>query len=343
MSDPRTESYRQSAADDLSRILDSYPLPEMTGKRIFLTGATGFIGYWLLMAIARLNALGAGITVVALSRNPRRFLERHPEFGRTGWLDFVPGDVRDYPFPSGQFDLFIHGASDTSPEAAGRALELFETMVLGTRHVLRHVRASGARRILILSSGAVYGEQPAEMSHIPETAGYGCDSADPADAYGEGKRAMEMLAVCHGREYGIEPVIARCFAFIGYGLPSHLAVGQLIKGAMMDGRILIEGDGKVVRSYLYAADLAVWLLALACRGRAGTAYNVGSDEDFRLDLLAERICDTLGLDRRVKVLGQNQSMQRVRYIPDVSRIRQELRVEVWTEIETGIKRMAACL
>jgi nucleoside-diphosphate-sugar epimerase len=163
------------------------------------------------------------------------------------------------------------------------------------------------------------------------------------DAYAEGKRAMEMLAVCYGREYGIEPVIARCFAFVGYGLPPHLAVGQLISSALADGRIVITGDGKTVRSYLYAADLAVWLLALACKGKSGVPYNVGSDEAFRLDELAQLIGETLGVDNSVTILGHTKSARRTCYIPDVSRIQNDLDVKIWTDMRTGIKRMAGCV
>lgn len=336
MTDPRAELPRQSASDDLARILDLYPLPELYGNRIFLTGATGFIGYWLLMAIAILNGRGAGIAVTALSRNPRRFLERNPGFLDAEWLEFVQGDVRDYPFPSDRFDLFIHGASDTSPEAAARALELFETMVIGTRHVLHHARASGAGRILILSSGAVYGEQPAELSHIPEGAGFGCDPSDPADVYGEGKRAMEMEAVCFGREYGIEPVIARCFAFVGQGLPFHLAIGQLVRTAMQDGKIQILGDGSPVRSYLYAADLAIWLFALLVRGEAGRAYNVGSDHAVSLSELAELVASQFAPPVPIQILAKNVSQRRRRYVPNIGRARSELGLDVWTSLPAAI-------
>jgi nucleoside-diphosphate-sugar epimerase len=339
----QSNACRKNIIADLMRVLSLYPLPELSGKRIFMTGGTGFIGYWLLMAIAQLNTKDAQISVVALSRNPDIFLNRYPEFRQAAWLQFIQGDVRDYPFPDGKFDLFMHGASDTSPEAANRALELFDTIVLGSRHVLDHALACGTRRVLIISSGAIYGEQAPEITHIAESATHACHSSDPADAYGEGKRAMEMLAVCYGREYGLEPVIARCFAFIGYGLPPHLAVGQLIGNAMSEGRIEITGDGKTVRSYLYAADLAIWLLALACKGEPGTPYNVGSDEAFRLDELAQLISNTLGLTKQVEILGRERSNKRIRYVPDVSCIRQGLGVELWTDIKTGIKRMADCV
>lgn len=326
--------------EDIHRVLRRYPLPEMAGKRVFLTGGTGFFGYWLLMTIDRLNAKGADISVVALSRNPEQFLDRHPEFRAATWLQFVRGDIKNYDFPQGTFDLFIHGATDTSPDAAHHALELFDSIVQGTRHVLDHAVICKTRRVLIISSGAIYGEQPAEVTHITESSPYACSSTNAADAYGEGKRAMEMLAACHAQKYGIEPVFARCFAFIGYGLPAHLAVGQLIKSALKQGRIVINGDGKTIRSYLYAADLAVWLLALACKGKPGKPYNVGSDEAFRLDELAQLISITLGLDVPVEILGHSTSSSRIRYVPAVSSIQQELGVSIWTDMTTSIRRMA---
>lgn len=343
MTEPQSAACRQTIIADIERVLGLYPLPELTGKRIFLTGGTGFIGYWLLMTLSRLNAMGANISVVALSRNPDCFLERYPEFKQAAWLQFIRGDVRDYQFPDGGFDLFIHGASDTSPQAAKQARELFETIILGTKRVLEHAVSCGTRRILFISSGAIYGEQPPAITHIPEDALYACSTTDPADAYGEGKRAMEMLAICYAREYGLEPVFARCFAFIGYGLPPHLAVGQLIHSALKQGRIVIKGNGKTIRSFLYAADLVVWLLALACKGKAGEPYNVGSDEAFRLDELTQLISDTLGLGTPVEILNQPTSTSRIRYVPAVSRIRQELGVKIWTDMTTGVKRMAECL
>lgn len=343
MTEPQSAACRATVIEDVERVLRLYPLPELTGKRIFLTGGTGFIGYWLLMTLAQLNTRGECISVVALSRNPERFLTHYPEFRRATWLQFIRGDVRDYPIPEGKFDLFIHGAADTSPDAAHHARTLFDAIMQGTQHVLDHAVACGTRRVLLISSGAIYGEQSPEVSHISENASHACSSTDPADAYAEGKRAMEMLAVCYGREYGIEPVIARCFAFIGHGLPPHLAIGQLISNALADDRIVITGDGRTVRSYLYAADLAIWLLALACKGRSGVPYNVGSDEAFRLDELAQLIGNTLSRNNPVTILGRTQSVRRIRYIPDVSRIRQDIGVEIWTDTKTGIKRMADCM
>ena len=166
MSNPIADTCRNIIVADVERVLGHYPLPQLAGKRVFLTGGTGFFGYWLLMTIARLNAAGAQLRLSPCRATVRVFWKAILSFSAT-WLQFIHGDVncrRRWK----NFDLFIHGASDTSPEAAQRALELFDSIVQGTRHVLDHAVACKTRRVLIISSGAAYGDQPADITHIPE-------------------------------------------------------------------------------------------------------------------------------------------------------------------------------
>jgi dTDP-glucose 4,6-dehydratase len=321
---------------DLESLFAAYPLPELAGQRLFITGATGFIGYWLQLAIHSLNRRGAGIQVVALSRNPESFLVAHPECQAMNWLSWTQGDVRHYDFPEGHFDAFIHGAADTSPAAAANPIELFDTIVSGARHVLDHALAAKTRRILLLSSGAIYGEQPHQVERLCETDAFACAPFQADNAYGEGKRAMEMLGASYAHTHGIEPVVARCFAFIGHGLPEHLAISQFIRDAQENEFIAVNGDGRQLRSFLYAADLAVWLLALLCRGKAGVAYNVGASHAITLAEAAESVRSVLAPAKRVEVLGNASASARQRYVPDTRRITGELKVDIWTDMETAI-------
>lgn len=323
---------------DLASLLAAYPLPELKNKRLFITGATGFMGYWLLLAIHCLNRNGAGIQVHALSRDPAAFLARRPECHEMEWLTWVRGDIRDYPFPPASFDAILHGAADTSPEAASRAEELKETIVVGTARVLDHAAACGAKRILLLSSGTVYGEQPETLARLEESDFFSAAPSSKLDGYLEGKRTMESLAL--SQAHILEPVIARCFAFVGYGLPQHLAVGQFIRDAKETAEIAVNGDGRPVRSFLYAADLAVWLLALLAKGRTGQAYNVGSPNGMPLAEVAATVRDILAPGKPVVIKGTRSHQARQRYVPDVRKAEQELGLRVWTQFPEAIRLTA---
>lgn len=328
-------------------LLESCPLPELTGKRLFITGGTGFVGRWLLCTLAALNARGAGIRATLLSRRPQDFLARCPAWQGTPWLQVIGGDVTNYAFPDAGFDAFIHGAADTSP-AACRSPALVDDLVVGTRRVMAHAAAVGARRLLCIGSGAIYGEQPANRRALAE------DDAMPAlatdDYYGQGKRAMEAIV----REDAGRPsnagngplpatVVARCFSFVGFGLPPHLAISRFIDDALNDRDILIAGDGQPVRSYLHAADMALWLLAMLARGEAGRTYNVGSPEALRLSNVATVVRDTLAPKREIIILGQETGAPRQRYVPDTRRIETELGVACWTPLAEALRQTAEAM
>lgn len=324
-------------------MLERMPLPELHGSRLFATGCTGFFGYWLLAALECLNRQGQAIEVVALSRNPQAFLQRHPEFRGLPWLSFVTGDVTTFSMPNGRFDAVIHGATDSSAQAGANPSELLAGMVDGTRRVLDSLADAGCQRFLLLSSGAVYGEQPASMPALKEDAHLAGDPLSPGNAYGEGKRIMEMLCACRAGTALPAPVVARCFAFLGPYLPGHLAPAQFLRDALAGGPIVLRGDGSPLRSYLYSADLAVWLLALLARGEAGRAYNVGGADAISLAELTRTIRDTVAPDAAIEILGTDGGAPRNRYLPDIRRAQDELGLATWTSLPQGIARMAAAM
>jgi dTDP-glucose 4,6-dehydratase len=333
----------ETACNDLSTLLDRQPLPELAGIRLLATGCTGFFGYWLLAAIECLNRQGRPLEVVALSRDPQVFLARHPEFRGLPWLSFIQGDVTDFTMPGGRFEAVIHGATDSSPQAAANPSALLEGMIDGTRRVLDGLAAAGCGKFLLLSSGAVYGDQPASTPALAEDAGLAGNPLSPANAYGEGKRIMEMLCACRTGKDLPAPVVARCFAFLGPHLPGHLAPAQFLRDALTGGPIVLRSDGSAMRSYLYAADLAVWLLVLLARGCAGRAYNVGGAEAISVADLARTIRDTVAPGTRIDILGTDNGAPRHRYLPDTRRARADLGLEAWTPLPQAIERMADAL
>src|SRR5581483_7468208 len=205
---------------------------------------------------------------MVLTRSADAFVRKAPHLGRRKDLSFVAGDVRDFKFPEGQFHAMIHAATEASAKLnEENPLVMLDTIVRGTERMLDFAAKSGVKQFLLTSSGAVYGPQPPEMERVPEEYRGAPSLEAPNAAYGEGKRVAELLCHLHGRRHGFEVKIARCFAFVGPAMPldSHFAIGNFIRDALAGRPILIQGDGTPFRSYLYAADLAIWLWKILFR------------------------------------------------------------------------------
>jgi dTDP-glucose 4,6-dehydratase len=313
---------------------------EFRGASIFITGGTGFFGHWLLETFAAANSrFELNARAVVLSRDPRNFLSTNPAIG------FHCGDVRSFEFPSGSFSHIIHAATPASAALNQQnPLEMQDIIIGGTRRVLDFAKVCEARKLLLCSSGAVYGRQPPELSHVSENCTGAPDSLDPRSAYGEGKRVAELMCATVGQQTGIEMKVARCFAFLGPHLPldTHFAAGNFLRDALACRPIAIQGDGTPYRSYLYAADLMIWLWTILARGAAGRAYNVGSESAIDIEGLARRIVDIVAPGtpvetRRAAVAGQMAE----RYVPSTERARAELQLAEYTDLAEAIARTAA--
>jgi dTDP-glucose 4,6-dehydratase len=253
-------------------------------------------------------------------------------------LIFVAGDVRDFLFPSGTFPFVIHAGTTSSAPVEPR--EMFDTIVDGTRRVLEFAATHGTHKLLFVSSGAVYGRQPSGVKHVPEDYAGAPNPTDPGSAYGEGKRAAELLcSMAAGKDLEIK--IARCFAFVGPHLPidAHFAIGNFIRDGMRGGPVAVRGDGTPYRSYLYAADLAVWLWTILLRGQSRHPYNVGSEEALTIRQVADTVATAFAPARNVVVEKPPvPGVDGQRYIPSTQRAQAELGLQTRINLKEGIER-----
>ncbi|WP_420146422.1 NAD-dependent epimerase/dehydratase family protein [Sphingobium sp.] len=312
--------------------------PRLEGARIFFTGGTGFIGRWMLEALARAPV---HVDVSLLSRNPEGFAARAPHLADRFRL--IRGDIQSCPAPDGAFTHIVHGATDASAAlTANDPRRMFDTILDGTRAMLDLARDRQAR-MLFMSSGAVYGVQPWDVTHVTEDWIGGPSIRDPRSAYAEGKRAAETLCAIYAQQFGVETVTARIFALLGplLSLDTHFAAGNFIHDAIAGRVIEVQGSGQAVRSYLYAADLAVWMWSLLIAGEKGAAYNVGSEEAVSIADLARRTATVLGAPD-VHILGRPDSgWNPGRYVPSTALIRETLGVSATVDIDEAIRRTAA--
>ena len=319
---------------------------ELRGRRLFMTGGTGFFGAWLIETFLWANQkLDLGAEVLVLSRDPAAFLRKMPHLAGHRSLGFQAGSMGNFEFPAGEFSHVIHAATEHyDSQAAVDLLTAFDRDVQGTRRVLDFARGRGAKRILFTSSGAVYGRQPAELMHIPEDYPGSFSPTDTGSGYAQAKRFSEFLCTLYSQAYGFDAMIARCFAFVGPYLPldRNFAVGNFLRDALRGGPVVIEGDGTPHRSYLYAADLAVWLWAILFRGRSCRPYNVGSDQDVTIAGLARTVLNAVAPSAELRILrAADPSLPMLRYVPETKRGYDELGLRVNIALQDGIGRTAA--
>ena len=141
----------------------------LRGARLFITGGTGFFGHWLLESLLHANrVLSLGLQTTVLTRSAAGFEERSPHITSDPAITLLEGDIRSFPFPAEPHTHILHAATDSGGQQADRpAFELAESILDGTRHVLRFARETGAARLLYTSTGAVYG-RATTLLHTPE-------------------------------------------------------------------------------------------------------------------------------------------------------------------------------
>lgn len=314
---------------------------DLRGARLFLTGGTGFFGCWLLESLAWANdRLGLDMKATVLTRNPDAFHSKVPHLAAHPSIQLVKGDVQTFAFPREEHAFVIHAATETrEPSHADDCLIRYDSNTQGTRRVLEFARAQGVQRLLFTSSGAVYGSQPSDMLHLPETHPCAPDTMDPQTEYGQAKRACEFLCAAYGNRYGIPAVIARCFAFVGPYLPldANFAIGNFIRDARRGGPLRIMGDGTPLRSYLYAADLVIWLVTLLLKGQTLTPYNVGSMDAVSIRELAEKVRDLLCPGASVDIaMPPSPGTPPARYIPCTRRAQDEFGLRTLIDLQNSI-------
>lgn len=324
--------------------LDPVVVESLRGARLLITGGSGFLGSWLVdLALSTARNQCTDLKLTVLTRSRRRLAERRPDWSAAPEIEIVEGEIQTARFPRTDYTHIVHAAADTSVAAARRPLELADSIVAGSRHLLELAEQWKARRYLFLSSGAVAGAASEHAGSIAETACSAPPVDDPMAAYGNAKRYAEHLHMLFEGRSALEIVIARGFAFAGPRMPldAHFAIGNFINDAVCGRAPGLKSSGAARRSYLYAADAAVWMLTMLATGRSGRIYNLGSDDAITVRALAERISTVLNVAApSVPSDCSPDAGPRQGYVPDIGRARNELGLAPWTSLDDAIRRTA---
>lgn len=253
----------------------------MKNSSILVTGASGLIGSYLVDMLLTYNRLeNANIKIYALGRSEERLRERFDGAG-ADTLVYIAQDVCEKIELDAEVDYIIHAAGNAHPAAfSADPVGTILSNVQGTENLLRFGSAHGAKRLLFVSSGEVYGQCDEKTESFREDYSGYVDPLVARSCYPTGKRAAETLCVTYTEQYGLDTVIARPCHCYGPNVTAtdNRATVQFIDKALKGENIVVNSTGRQLRSYCYIADCAAALLTVLLLGKSGEAYNVANPD-----------------------------------------------------------------
>jgi len=317
----------------------------MGDKHYFITGATGLFGTWLLYFMDWCHARSLAAPRVTN-------LVRRDILPKRSYSTSLVGDLKEFSFPNSKFDRLVHLAAPSARDTSGGMTDRdkLEQLYLGTRNVLNFASKKIKGRCLFTSSGAVYGGFSADQQEpISEANRFAAPSSYEQIGLGLGKRVSEFLVTDYGRDGAVNAGIARCFSFIGPGLPAdlHYAVGNFVFNAVSGEKIVINGDGTPIRSFMHLGDAIYWILVILENGEPGDDFNVGSEEEISIGDLAVLVRDCVNPNLEIEIRGHNNvsvgNPPNHYYVPDIKKAKMKLGVKQTMLLQESIIEYSAYL
>ncbi len=254
--------------------------------QFLITGAAGFLGSALSNRLAHEGHTVRGVD--DLSTGDPSVLS--PE------VHFTRGDVNDRPklwTLLQEVDCVYHLAARVLvPESVLYPREYNQVNVGGTVTLMEAMRDVGVRRVVFISSGAIYGEQKIQPVHEDAL-------PNPYTPYAVSKLAAEYYIRTIGRLWGIETVCLRVFNAYGPGQhlpPVHAPViPNFLRQAFLNGTLVVGGDGSQTRDYVYVDDVINAMVAAASAPNVDNLIiNVGSGVDTSVRELMRMVLEITG-------------------------------------------------
>jgi UDP-glucose 4-epimerase len=293
-----------------------------------ITGAAGFLGSALAEHLAREGHQVRGLD--DLSTGDPQALSPDVHFTR--------GDVNDRPklwTLLQEVDCVYHLAARVSvPESILYPREYNAVNVGGTVSLMEAMRDVGVRRVILASSGAVYGDQGEQP--LQETA-----TPDPRSPYAVSKVSAEHYVRTIGKLWGMETVCLRIFNAYGPGQhlpPSHPpVVPHFLRQTLRGGTLVVHGDGQQTRDYVYVDDVVCAMVAAATAPNInGHVINVGSGTETSIRELVKHVGEATGLEVEA-LYNSNTSGGVSRMCADLSLAEQKLNYHPSINLDEGLR------
>jgi len=316
-------------------------LNDLKNQKVYVAGGTGFMGSWIAEFISFLNDnYQFNASLIIVSRNTESFREEKKHLAHRKDIQFINKDVRNLNEIPSDCSYIIHAAASPDNRAhMSNPIETISTITKGTDNLIDSAfRLPNLKKFLYLSSGQVYGKCVSENEFISESDFGPLDCNKITSIYPEAKRLAEATCCAYSSQYKLPNVIARPFSFIGpyQSLSKPWAINNFINDALNNKTIRIIGNGEPVRSFMYPADLVVWILKILVSGKLNTAYNIGSPMGISLKDAAKKIVQIAQTNVNIDIRFNNNDSNH--FVPDITLCEKELGLKLNYDIDKTFRR-----
>lgn len=341
---------------DMDQIIYSNFIPWeiLNRKTIFVTGATGLIGYYLISSLMYRNwKIKDKIRILALVRDEDAAMEMFQEQRNAvpDQLFFIRGDLKNFPKISDHIDYIIHAGGPTdSLFFAQHPVETIDITLEGMNQILRLAKANQVESLVYLSTMEVYGTYLRELK-IKENFPSYINTIVSRNSYPESKRLCENLCAAFFSEYQVPAKVIRLTQTFGPGIrkTDQRVFAQFIRAYLNKENICLVTEGKTKRSYLYLSDAVTAILTVLLKGKPGEAYNAANETTYcsirqMADMIACEISHG-GISVEVHLTNKNKVIQ---YLPTayINLDTQKLQGLGWTwrvDLKNSFLRTIQCM
>ncbi len=329
--------------EDLARVVMPMDLSQLNNSCVLITGASGFMGIWLTELLTHLIKTQQLNLKLYLLATDFSFAKREAPhlYEQNENINVICDDIRSLHELPADVEWIIHAAA--SPDLRvhnSQPIYASQTIAQGTLTLLEcATRLPKLKGFLNVSSGYVYGYHSTKEL-IAEKSFEGFDPTSFSAAYVEAKRYAESLCTIYRNQFRLPILNVRPFSFVGpyQSVDAPWAVNNFINDAVNNQPIRIQGDGTAVRSYMYGADMAWWLLNMLLRGESGRSYNLGSAKAITLKELAEKIKhlsgDKIEINHSRALLKSKPSI----FVPSVELAQSDMGLRMQFDIDAALLR-----